>query len=104
MRVTILAVGRLRSGPERALFDHYAHRFDWPVTVREVEERRPLPASDRKRREGDLLLAARPAEATLVALDAGGRMLTSEMRARPISRSRSAVPTASTLGSPAPRP
>ncbi len=55
MRITIAAVGRLRKGPERALFDHFAGRIAWPLEIREVEEKKKLPPDRLKRREGELL-------------------------------------------------
>jgi 23S rRNA (pseudouridine1915-N3)-methyltransferase len=58
MRILIAAVGRLKGGPEKALFDDYAGRLAWPVTVREVEAQSALPATEIKVREGALLLAA----------------------------------------------
>ena len=78
MRLTIAAVGRLKAGPEKALYDSYAKRIGWPLTLREVEERRPLSAAERMAREADLLLAACPAGATLVALDRRGKTLDSD--------------------------
>lgn len=77
MRITIAAVGRIRAGPERDLQDHFAGRLAWPLEVREVEERKRLAPDRLRRREGELLLKACPAGATLVALDQGGRELTS---------------------------
>lgn len=82
MRLTIAAVGRARSGPERALYEHYAGRIVWPLALREVEEKRKLPPVELMRREGELLLAACPAGATLVALDRRGAVLGSEAFAR----------------------
>lgn len=77
MRVHLIAVGRAKAGPERDLFQHYAARLAPPPALREVEERRPLPAPERTTREGELLLAALPAGATAVVLDERGRTLTS---------------------------
>jgi len=78
MRVTLIAVGALKAGPERALADKYLSRItDWPVAVREVEEKRRLKGPALRKREGELILAACPAGARLVALDERGRSLTS---------------------------
>lgn len=77
MRVTLAAVGRLKRGPERELLDAYLARLPWTVREKEVVERRNLPAEQLREREGDLLLDAVPREAALVALDPGGRELTS---------------------------
>lgn len=77
LRVTIVAVGRLKSGPEQALIDGYLARLPWAVTIREVEERRPIKGAERQAREADLLLAAVPEGAMLIALDERGRAVTS---------------------------
>ncbi len=78
MKITIAAVGRAGRGPERDLYDHYAARIRWPLTLREVEEKRKLPPAVLMQREGELLLGAVPAGATLVALDRRGKVLASE--------------------------
>jgi 23S rRNA (pseudouridine1915-N3)-methyltransferase len=77
MRLHIVAVGKSKAGPHAALARHYAERLAWPLAVREVEEKRPLPASEVREREGALLLAAAPPGAVLVALDERGKTLTS---------------------------
>ncbi len=88
MRITIAAVGRARAGPEKALFQDYVARLPWPVTLKEVEERRKLAAPERRAREAERLLAAAPKGATLVALDGGGKALTSAALAATIGRWR----------------
>ena len=88
MQIWIIAVGRLKAGPEQALVRHYAGRMARPVEVREVEEKRPLPAAELREREGALLLTALPAGATVVALDARGSSLSSEDFAARIARWR----------------
>lgn len=77
MRLLIAAVGRHKAGPLKALEQHYAERILWPLSIREVEERRKLPAAELKEREGTLLLASLPAGATIVALDERGISLSS---------------------------
>lgn len=88
MRITIIAVGRLRRGPEQALAEQYHKRITWPVEIREVEERRKLPAAETKRREAALIEAALPDRAVLVALDERGRELASRDFAARIGRWR----------------
>jgi len=81
MRLTIAAVGRLKSGPEAILFDDYQHRFErtgralglGPLTVREVEDKK----QGGKTSEGALLRAAIPVGAKLIALDERGKLLSS---------------------------
>jgi 23S rRNA (pseudouridine1915-N3)-methyltransferase len=91
MRLHLIAVGRLKSGPHEALARHYAERLTFPLTMREVEEKRPLPAAELKEREGVLLLAAMPERATVVALDARGKTLASEAFAERLARWRDAA-------------
>jgi 23S rRNA (pseudouridine1915-N3)-methyltransferase len=81
MKVSIVAVGRLRAGPEHELIADYLQRFDrtgralglGPAKVIEVEDRKNLgPAA-----EGELLARAMPAGALIVTLDERGRLLSS---------------------------
>ena len=94
MKVTLLAVGRLKAGPIQALFDDYVRRIGWPLELVEVEERRALPAPALKGREGALILDALAAlsrkspDLAVLVLDAGGSSLTSEAFARRIARWR----------------
>jgi len=88
MRIAIAAVGKWKAGPERALFEEYKKRLKWPVTLKEVEERRPLPASQLKSREAELLLDAVPGKAgsrLLIALDERGKTLSSGALAKQIA-------------------
>lgn len=78
MRISVITVGRARRGPERDLFEAFARRLLWPVDLIEVEERRPLAAAERVRREGERLLARIPEGAAVVALDGRGEPLSSE--------------------------
>lgn len=77
MRITIAAVGRAKRGPEQDLYESYAKRLSWPLTLKEVEEKRPLSGDERVARESELLLEAVPKDAVLVALDERGRNMTS---------------------------
>ena len=77
MKLTILAIGRAKDGPEQALCSGYLGRLPWPAELREFEVRKPLPAPDKQKQESDMLLAAIPDGAVVVALDGGGRDLTS---------------------------
>jgi 23S rRNA (pseudouridine1915-N3)-methyltransferase len=81
MRVHLCAVGRLRTGPERALVDDYVTRFDrtgralslGPLVEHEVEDKRNLGMVA----EAELLARTVPAGAVLVCLDERGRVMTS---------------------------
>ena len=67
----LIAVGRLRDGPEAELFARYNARLRPKLAVTEIAEARGAPA-EVKRREGEALLAALPDAAFVVALDPGG--------------------------------
>ena len=73
MQITLATVGRMKNGPEKDLFDHYAARLRWPFAVREVEEKKKLPPNQLKDREAELLLGVIPENAFLIALDEHGR-------------------------------
>ena len=78
MRLLLAAVGRAKAGPEKALYDHYRSRLSWPLTLKEVEEKRPLSGPERMVREGELLLAQVPVGSLIVVLDERGKTLDSE--------------------------
>ena len=64
MRLIIAAVGRLKDGPERALFEKYRDRFEplakrlglAPVAWHEIGESRAADAAKRRDEEGAALL------------------------------------------------
>ena len=70
------------------MFDAYAARLTWPLTVREVELKRTLPPEETKAEEARLLLEAIGDAAVLVALDEHGQDWTSAELARRIGRWR----------------
>jgi len=81
MRVNICAVGRLRAGPEKALFDDYQTRFNrtgralslGPLTLTEVEDKKNGGQSA----EAALLTRALPKGALVCALDERGPIISS---------------------------
>jgi 23S rRNA (pseudouridine1915-N3)-methyltransferase len=96
LRLTVVAVGRMKTGPERELLSRYAKRVgalaasvgysrvDW----REVDEGRAGRAEDRRVEEARAILAALPKGGWLAALDERGAALTSEQWAAEIGRAR----------------
>lgn len=80
MKARLLAIGRIKPGPEAALFAQHNARLRPPLEVSEFAEARGSPAEIR-RREGAAILAALPAGALLVAMDLGGAAPTSEVLA-----------------------
>jgi 23S rRNA (pseudouridine1915-N3)-methyltransferase len=84
----LIAIGRLRAGPEYELFDRYDSRLRPRLRVVEVPEERGN-ASLIKRKEGAALLAALPKDAFTVALDLGGHALDSDGLALQLGQWRS---------------
>jgi 23S rRNA (pseudouridine1915-N3)-methyltransferase len=82
MRLTIVAVGRTKPGPLRDLYELFAGRLAQggplgPLSLKEVEERRPVKGAELKAREAALLRAALPQSARVIALDERGKALDS---------------------------
>ncbi|NBZ87377.1 23S rRNA (pseudouridine(1915)-N(3))-methyltransferase RlmH [Stagnihabitans tardus] len=94
MKITLIAVGRLRSGPEKAMVEDYLLRFErtgralglGPVSVLEVEDKKNLGMAA----EGELISRALPAGAALVTLDERGRVMSSPEFADVLARFRDA--------------
>jgi len=92
MRVQLCAVGRLRSGPERALVDEYLMRFNrtgralglGPVCEHEVEDKRGGGMAA----EAALLQRVCPAGARRVVMDERGAVMSSPEFAAQLARWR----------------
>lgn len=97
MKITIAAVGRLKAGPERALFDRYVERAEragrslgFTFERREFPESNARQADARKDGEAEALMAGLSTGALVVALDERGRSLDSETFAARLSAWRDA--------------
>lgn len=85
MRLMIAAVGRLKRGPERALFEHYCQRLEsagrsvalGPLRLEELAEGRAASAEQRRSDEAQRLLRAAGDAEVRVALDERGTSLAS---------------------------
>ncbi len=81
MKITIIAVGRLRAGPEADLVSDYIARFDQTARRLGLGPADVVEVDDRKARgpeaQGAQILAALPDDAALVALDERGEAMTS---------------------------
>ncbi|NOE20368.1 23S rRNA (pseudouridine(1915)-N(3))-methyltransferase RlmH [Ruegeria atlantica] len=81
MRISIVAVGRLRAGPEKSLLDDYLTRFDrtgrglglGPARVIEVDDKKNAGMGA----EAALLRKALPKGAVICTLDERGRVMSS---------------------------
>ncbi|MHC1547577.1 23S rRNA (pseudouridine(1915)-N(3))-methyltransferase RlmH [Phyllobacterium sp. K27] len=96
MRISIFAVGRMKSGPERELADRYLDRFKKTgaslglefSSVTEIVESRAQQADLRKQEESAQLLRALDAGGVLVLLDERGKTMPSEAFASSIAKFR----------------
>ncbi|MFV0490455.1 MAG: 23S rRNA (pseudouridine(1915)-N(3))-methyltransferase RlmH [Pseudorhodobacter sp.] len=92
MRLAICAVGRMRSGPERTLFDDYTKRFNrtgralglGPLAECEIEDRK----GGGMEAEAALLMRAAPAGALIITMDERGRQMSSPDLATLLARWR----------------
>lgn len=73
----LIAIGRLRDGPEQELFQRYNTRLRPRLQVVELGEERGAPV-EVKRKEAAALLGALPRDALVVPLDLAGDVLGSE--------------------------
>ena len=85
MRITIAAVGRWKTGPERELYELYISRLPWSVELKEIEVKKELNTKVRRSQEGTALLGAIPTHAHIIALDERGTSETSERFAARLS-------------------
>lgn len=96
MRIVVLIVGKLKSGPERALCERYEERFSSltrsigveRLQVVELSESVSRRAEDRMADEAKALFAALPENAFALALDERGKSMTSPEFAQLLDRER----------------
>ncbi len=94
MRISLFAVGRLKSGPEKDLASRYLDRFSktGPAVglefsrLIEVPESRASNADTRKKEEAAILQKSLPEGGLLVLLDERGKSMDSESFAQMIGR------------------
>ena len=97
MRLRILAMGRLRNGPEKDLIEDYVARFNrsgrplglGPVELTELEDKK----GGGKAAEAALLLKAIPQGAAVIALDERGKLQSSPDFAAHLSQIRDSAPS-----------
>ena len=96
MRLVVIAIGRLKQGPERELAERYRERFDdigrklgfRGLEIHEVPESRARDAASRIAEEATAISAAIPAKSLLVVLDERGDNVDSAAFARHLGRWR----------------
>jgi 23S rRNA (pseudouridine1915-N3)-methyltransferase len=98
MKIGIIAVGRLKAGPERDLAGRYADRFAATgkalgltgPAVTELAESQSRSAAERQSQEVQTILAAIEHDALVIALDERGKTLSSDAFAAKIGQWRDA--------------
>jgi 23S rRNA (pseudouridine1915-N3)-methyltransferase len=96
MRLIVIAIGRMKAGPERELAERYRKRFDEigrklgfrGLDIREISESRARDASTRIAEEAAAISALLPENSVLVALDERGDNIDSAGLARHLGRFR----------------
>ena len=96
MRLVVVAIGRLKQGPERVLAERYRERFDdigrklgfRGLDIHEIPESRARDAATRMAEEAVAILAATPEQSAVVALDQRGDNIDSAAFARHLGRWR----------------
>src|SRR6478609_7522141 len=96
MRLLVIAIGRLKQGPERDLAERYRERFLDTcrklglrgLDIHEIPESRARDAATRMAEEGRAIEALIPDKAILVAMDERGKNLDSETFAGHLGRWR----------------
>ena len=96
MRIAIVAVGRLKTGPERELVDRYVDRIGAmgrasglpALVLHEIDEGRGRRAEERRLAEAGSIGARLPPGGATIVLDERGRDLSSEDFARLVAQYR----------------
>ncbi len=96
MRVIVVAVGRLKQGPERELAERYRERFDdigrklgfRSIDIHEIPESRARDTATRIAEEAAAITAAIPEKSVLVTLDERGQNIDSAAFAGHLGRWR----------------
>ena len=96
MKIVVVAIGRLKQGPERELAERYRERFDdisrklgfRGLEIHEISESRARDAATRISEEATAISAAIPDKSVLVALDERGDSIDSSVFARHLGRWR----------------
>jgi len=103
MRILIVAIGRLKQGPERELAERYRERFDdigrklgfRGLEIHEIPESRARDAAARIAEEAAAISALIPDKSAIIALDERGETIDSPTFARHLGRWRDeSVPNA----------
>src|SRR5881227_1810580 len=96
MRLVVIAVGRLKQGPEREMAERYRTRFDdigrklgfRGLDIHEISESRARDAAARMAEEAAAIVAVVPEKSVLVTMDERGNNIDSAALARHLGQWR----------------
>lgn len=77
LKVSVIAIGKFRPGPEQDLFNYYAKISGWKISLIELNAKKSLSGDQLKQAEAALILNA-AANIPLLALDERGDEISSE--------------------------
>ncbi len=75
MRITIAAVGKMKTSPEREIMLRYFKQTPWQIALKEIDIKKTLESAARKKAEAALLFDACADCHAIIALDERGKAL-----------------------------
>ncbi len=93
MKISIVAIGKIKQGPMQELCRTYRQRITWPIATRELEVRKKLGEEELKLAESTLITNALEKSSYIVAMDEGGQDVSSTELVRIIQHLQSEATT-----------
>lgn len=78
MKINLIVIGQLKSGPEHDLIQKYSKRLHWKLNIKQLASKKNVSGSELKAIEADLIRTHLAWGAPLIVLDERGQNLTSE--------------------------
>ena len=86
MNLSLIAIGKMKTGPAKDFFHLYQRRLIKEIFVKEIEIKSKGSIDDIKRQEQDLILQAIPPRAFIILMDERGQNMTSEAFAQKLQQ------------------
>jgi 23S rRNA (pseudouridine1915-N3)-methyltransferase len=77
MRITILAVGKIRNSVFNQLYELYVKRLRWEIILYEIESHNKKSGEEQQKDESMRLITLIPSDACVITLDERGKLLSS---------------------------
>ena len=89
MRISIVAIGRARTGSEAKLFQYYSDKLSlWKISLIEKEVRKQVAPNKTISAEGDLISRVIPKDSFIIAMDENGKQVNSREFAKILSHQK----------------